>query len=519
MKIEKSIFCLIAGLFVVTVFAEEDSEINPNLIPPVEKKIESLLIPDLFSNGMVIQQEKPIRIWGEGNPGQSIEVELEGETKKAAFEGNRWSVEFPPQKAAGQVLSIKISLEGKVVRKISDVLVGEVWLASGQSNINLRLGQCIDFEKYNKRPSDKLLRSFLVDAKLLTDNLKGPQGTVWMSAEKEKMWMWGAVAYHFIYSLRQSLNIPVAIIECSRGGTLTEAWCRRGMLEKFPQYKELAVYKYNDNEKMGLELKASYCFERMLTTVIPYSIRGVIWYQGEGNSWDFAFQEALFTMMVGDWRSLFGDEKMPFYFVQLPRLIDSPWHGFRNAQRKIAGSLPYSFMAVTIDIPMDYEFSRDFAGSQAYELANPLKPTDPARQDHPIHPLIKAPVGERLALGAKALVYGLKGEGEYTGPMVKEALLQQGKIRVNFDFAIKGLKSSDEKPLRGFYVSGDGMKFIEAKATIEWDHLWLDSFGEMRPKLVRYGAEYDIPKTETLNLNLVNQDNLPASPFTLEITP
>jgi sialate O-acetylesterase len=135
---------------------------------------------------------------------------------------------------------------------------------------------------------------------------------------------------------------------------------------------------------------------------------------------------------------------------------------------------------------------------------------------HPIHPATKEPVGERLALAAKALVYGIDREEDYSGPMIKEGLLQEEKIRLNFDFVKSGLKSMDEKPLRGFYIAGDDQKFKIAEATIEGDHLMLSAFGDIKPRYVRYGSERDMGHKE-LDVNLANQKNLPASPFTLEI--
>jgi sialate O-acetylesterase len=463
---------------------------------------QALVIPDLFSNGMVIQQEKPVRIWGYGNPEQGVEVEFAGETKSALYEGNRWSLEFPSQKAKGQVLTIKISSEGKLIREITNVVVGEVWLASGQSNMEMQLDMTKEGEKSMQRPPDPLLRSFTVSSQLLAKDSKGgPLGTAWVSAQSDVVGGWSAVGYHFAYAIRQSLKIPVAIIHCSRGGSSTETWCRNEMLQKIPDYEQFFYVKQKD-ESRGVQLMPSYCYERMLATVIPYSIRGVIWYQGESNTSAWAEQEKLFTAMVEDWRILFGDSNLPFYFVQLARYEQTVWHEFRDVQRKISQSLPHSYMAVTIDLSRESEL--------------PYPPKLAHMKYHPIHPATKEPVGERLALAAKALVYGIDREEDYSGPMIKEGLLQEGKIRLNFDFVKSGLKSMDGKPLRGFYIAGDDQKFQIAEATIEGDHLMLSVLGDIKPRYVRYGSELDMGHKE-LDVNLANQKNLPASPFTLEI--
>ncbi len=219
--------------------------------------------------------------------------------------------------------------------------------------------------------------------------------------------------------------------------------------------------------------------------------------------------------MVKDWRELFQDKELPFYYVQLPRFKRDPWYHFRNVQREISRSLPHSFMAITIDIPMDYELNRTYEESVVYDAAHPDTLTE--RNVHPIHPLIKAPIGERLAMGAKALVYGIKGDGEYTGPMIESAVLENDKIRLSFKFTSDKLKSIDKMPLRGFFVSGPDQKFVKAEADIDGKSILLHSFGVLQAKTVRYGAEEDIPQNSTLNLNLVNQQNLPTSPFTEEI--
>ena len=184
---------------------------------------------------------------------------------------------------------------------------------------------------------------------------------------------------------------------------------------------------------------------------------------------------------------------MPFYFVQLPRLDTADWHEFRNSQRRIWEIVPNSFMAVTIDIAKDYNEEEGVIAK--------------------IHPTLKQPVGERLALGAKKLVYGI-GAGAYSGPRIKEAKVEGAKIKLTFDFVGKGLKSLDQKPLRGFYVGDQEGEFTKAEAAIEGDFVVLSSYNENEPKQVRYAAESDMGQ-ENLDVNLGNAEGLPASPFTL----
>lgn len=473
-----------------------------------------LVIPDIFSDGMVVQRQKPIRVWGEGDPHGAVTVEFSGASKSAVFEGNRWSVEFPPQEAQGQVLSMRIFFQGELIRKINDIVVGEVWLASGQSNMDLRVSQSKEYEECSQRPPDSFLRCFTVSHELLKEGVKGSLGTKWQSANKDTFSNWSGGAYHFAYSLKQSLNMPVAIVHVARGGTITEAWCRKEMLQNIPNFQRLLGFKkiYDPVKEQGF--LSGFMFERLMAPIVPYSIRGVIWYQGEGNAWDFKDQKELFPLMVRDWRQLFKERELPFYFVQLPRLKGTPWYHFRNAQREIANVLPHSFMAITIDISMDYEKNRTFEESEVYYQANPEAPKGGS---HPIHPITKAPIGNRLALGAKALVYGLKEGGEYTGPMLRSAVVEGEKIRVKFDHSSQELMSSDGKAIRGFYVAGADKKFVKAEVTLEKESLLLSAFGNIRPEVIRYGAEDDLSKDSVLSLNLVNQQKLPASPFVIEI--
>jgi sialate O-acetylesterase len=403
----------------------------------------SVIVPDIFSSGMVIQQQSPIRIWVEGNSEADVRVKLDGITKPATLLGSRWSVEFPPRASSTRPISMSIFAGTKLVREVKDILVGEVWLASGQSNMQMRLDMTVNGAKALERPADPLLRAFNVSNSLMRKT--GPLGTVWESSANTTIGSWSGIGYYYSSQLRESLNVPVAIVHCSVGASFTETWCSPELLSNgYPEWDK--YWKKNENNsKILLQNKPSLCYERLLKTVMPYTVRGVIWYQGEGNNERWAEQPRLFADMVSEWRAAWQNPELPFYFVQLAWYEPACWHEFRNAQRICWEQIPHTYMAVTADL------------SKEFEVPNPNN--DPRMRFHPIHPVTKKPIGDRLAHAAEALVYGHKLGQEYSGPRIKDAVKRNDGIKLSFDFIGKGLVSSDAKELRGFSVAGSDNKY------------------------------------------------------------
>lgn len=484
----KSLMFFTLGL--VLFAASSVAEIN-QAPPSVESLSSNVVLPDIFSNGMVIQRGRVFRVWGQAKAGTNIKIEFAGETKQVISQKDRWSLEFAPRELTAQPLVMNIFANNQLIRQIVDILVGEIWLASGQSNMQMALGGTKEKDAAFQRPEDPLLRCFNVPSKdLITKN--PPLGTVWQKASRSAIGNWSAVAYHFAHELRKSLQVPIGLVNCSLGATTTEAWCSPELLAQgYPHYEKF--YLSMDKSKAPPYAHPSFCYERMLSTVMPYSIRGILWYQGEGNTGRWQEQERLFPALVQEWRQKWDNPNMPVYFVQLARFEQGDWHPFRDAQRRIWEKLPHSFMAVTIDLPKDY---------------------DP--NNHPIHPNTKQPIGERLALAANKLVYGLDIP-TFSGPRIKSATFLNDTISLSFDFVGQGLKTSDGQALRGFSVASADMKFVMATATVEGDLVQLRGFGSIEPKWVRYGSEADMGK-DKLDVNLSNRDGLPASPFTRIIT-
>jgi sialate O-acetylesterase len=450
-----------------------------------------VILPDIFSSGMVVQRDQPVRLWGWATHGVVIRATLEGETRSTRVTGNAWRLDFSPRPADGRVMRLEILADERLVRRIDDIVVGEVWLASGQSNMAMALGGTQGKAVGQARPADPLLRCFRVPAEVL-EKTRPPLGTVWEGAAPGTVPGWTAVGYEFAYRLRESLKVPVGLVQCAQGATATESWASPELLARgWPAYEQF--FAKADKTAWRPSLYPSECHRRLLSTVMPYPVRGVVWYQGEGNTSRAEEQLRLFPALVEDWRARWENPTMPFYFVQLARLERSDWHAFRDAQRRIAEALPHSFLAVTIDLPTDF---------------NP--------KDNPIHPTVKQPIGERLALGALRQVYRLPGD-EASGPRVREARRQGAEVALSFADAA-GLRSADGKPLRGFAVAGADRRFVPAQARIEAEQVVLGGFGGIEPAWVRYGAEAEFAPG-LIDVNVCNRAGLPASPFTVPVLP
>ena len=299
-----------------------------------------------------------------------------------------------------------------------------------------------------------------------------------------------AVAYFFAQEIQQTQGIPVGLINCSYGGTVTETWCSPKTLAAGYPVWEAYEAKAKQNPKYARRNTSSRLYNRMLKTVMPFPVKGFLWYQGEGNAGRAEEQKKLFPEMVKDWRQSWGNPKLPFYLVQLARFEPATWHAFRLAQLDVWQNTPDSYLAVTIDLSKDWK-----------------------KDNHPIHPSTKAPIGHRLALAARAKVYG-ESELVYSGPIVRDIRIEKGKARLSFDHFGSGLAALDGKALRGFAVSGDGKQFVPGAAKIVGNVVLVSSPNITSPIAVRYGAELDMAKGK-LDINLGNREKLPASPFTV----
>lgn len=433
----------------------------------------------LFSDHAVLQQEIKIPVWGTADDGEAITVELiqDGkavQSKQTTASGGTWRVDLDPAPAGGPYT---LNVSGKNKVEINDVLLGEVWLASGQSNMQWPVRQSADPERIMATAADQpTLRLFTVPRKGHTE----PQSEVdarWQLATPETVGDFSAVAYAFARALGEARGAPIGIISTNYGGTPAEAWTSREKLRATPEAAALAD-SVSPDPHSGASL-----YNAMIAPLTPYAIRGAIWYQGESNAGRAKQYRTLFPAMIADWRERWGQGDFAFLLVQLApfqKIVEQPgdsaWAELREAQLLATQKLPKVGMAVITDVG----------------------------EEEDIHPKQKEPVGQRLALAARALAYN--ENLEHSGPVYRDVTFEDGKAVLSFDHIGGGLVARGG-PLQGFSVAGADGKFVNAEAEIVGDTIVVHSPQVPEPAAVRFGwANYPV-------VNLWNKAGLPATPF------
>lgn len=429
---------------------------------------------NLFTDGAVLQRGVKVPVWGTGRPGEKVTVEFQGqEVSTTADKDGTWRVELAPMEAGGPS---ELSIHGDYEVEIKDVLVGEVWICSGQSNMQWSVKASADPEATIASAGDPKLHLFTVPRAPADQPLKEVVSR-WEPCTKETVPEFSAVAYAFGRELRKALGVPVGLINTSYGGTPAEAWTSRPVLESNEAFKSIL-----DNPGKGPHAPAG-LYNAMIAPLVPYAIQGAIWYQGESNASRAAQYRTLFPAMIKTWRDAWGQGEFPFLFVQLAPFMaiksepsESHWAELREAQLMTLSASPRTGMAVITDLGDEKD----------------------------IHPKQKQPVGARLALAARALAH--KEDIVYSGPIFKEMKVEDGKAALTFSHLGGGLMAK-VGDLKGFTVAGPDGKFVNAKAEIQGDKVIVSAEGISEPKAVRFGwADYPV-------VNLYNEEGLPASPF------
>jgi sialate O-acetylesterase len=472
-------------------------------------------LPGILSSHMVLQRERPIHIWGWSAPGEKVSVEFHGTSREVA--GNslgKWSVFLPPE-AGGGPYPLTVTGGNKIV--LEDVLVGDVWFASGQSNMEMPLkgfpgAPVKDSAAEIAHAGQSRIRLLHIPNKAADFPLRNADAS-WSVCSPETAATFSAVAYFFGRELAAREQVPIGLIDATWGGTVAEAWMslegisadaalmpvfatRARMMQT---QADTAAIQAEEKREDQAALQAGQApphhawrpdaaswapaalFNGMVAPVVDYAIKGAIWYQGESNSrTDFAPMYAkLFPAMIADWRAQWHAGNFPFLFVQIANFKSNGsegWAVIREAQRRSL-AVANTAMAVTIDIG------------------------DPDN----VHPADKQTVGARLALAARALAYG--ENVEYSGPLFRQAAPDGGSMRIWFDHRASGLVAKGGA-LQGFEVAGDDGRFVAASARIDGQTVVAGDTRVAEPKYVRYGwANAPV-------VNLFNSEGLPASPFT-----
>ena len=497
----------------------------------------------LFSAGAVLQRGCEIPVWGSARDGEKVTVEMSGQKLETTATGGSWMVHLKAL-AAGGPFALKVS--GDNVVTIPNILIGDVWVCSGQSNMQFALAGAATGKAAIEAANFPRIRFFNVPRKTAVKPLADAHGA-WAECTPETARQFSAVAYFFGRDLYRNLDVPIGLIHTSWGGTPAEAWtslaglgsnpllqnhvaaARRNLANypaaaaaypaKLAGYEEKAKAWNAAGGKDYLQLLNAWqreaakarqgdkplpkrpvpaqpqpvappppdgnshtptlLYNAMIAPLIPYPIKGVIWYQGESNAKEHRQYRTLFPALIADWRKNWQLGDFPFLFVQV-----APFNNMvpeiREAQFLTLAKVPHTAMVVTTDIGD----ARD------------------------IHPKRKEPVGKRLALAARALAYGEKIE--YSGPLYESMTAGAGKVVLGFTHAGGGLVAKDGE-LKGFTIAAADRKFVPAKAEIQGSTIVVSSAEVPAPTAVRFGWS-NFPE-----VNLYNKDGLPASPFRTDV--
>lgn len=492
--------------------AEGASIIAKSAYGAITGNFGGLQLPAIFSDRMVIQQGKPITFWGRANAGTTVTVHFAGKTRytKTTPDG-KWNIQFPAMKAGGPY---KATIENeKNAVCFSDILVGEVWICSGQSNMAFQLKSTLTGKEELPHTQNPGLRFFDIkeiaatasvewnDTVLAAVNrLQYFKPTVWRESDPATAAQFSAVAYYFGKILQEKLDVPVGLILNAIGGSPTEAWIDRTTMENDPLFVDFFnnwpkndfidswvrergvqnIAKATDKIFQQHPYKPSYLYASAMAPFTAYPIAGVIWYQGESNANNTELHEKLFPALVQSWRNARGYD-FPFYYVQLSSMEvgRESWGRFRDSQRRMIQQIPYCGMAVTSDIGDRID----------------------------VHPPRKKEVGERLARWALADTYRM--DIVKSGPLFQSADFQGDNVVVYFS-ETKRLKTSDNRPVATFELAGKDKIYYPAQAIIEGAKVKVKSIHVPNPVFIRYGW------SSFSEGNLVNEADLPASTFSTE---
>lgn len=499
---------------------------------PVSAEVK---LPHIIGSGMVLQRDMPIPIWGWADPGEEVTVEFKMHQVGAIADAQgKWMVKLAATEAGGPY---KMTIRGSNVIVLTDILVGEVWFCSGQSNMEMGIGVVNNPEQEIAAANYPEIRLFDVP-KRPSGQPASDVGTVWSICTSKSISSggWGgfsAVAYFFGREIHKKLDVPVGLIDASWGGSHIEPWTppdafasapklqhisrkieqvngeyrkklgqsldsleewiretRTALAENkalLPEQPDYPHHPFIKNEPYQYPWQPTGLYNGMIHPLIPFAIRGAIWYQGESNLLDGMMYHEKMKALITGWRKLWQQGNFPFYFVQLAPFKYDGW----PSKDVTPTSLPEIWQA---------------------QLASLIIPntgmvvtTDITELDD-IHPHNKQDVGKRLALWALAKTYG-QADLVYSGPLYRAMFIQDRTIRISFDHVGTGLTSSDGGPLRWFEVAGRDEKFVKAKAEISGNSVLVWSDDVIQPVAVRFGWHQEATP------NLSNKEGLPASPF------
>jgi len=429
-------------------------------------------LPSVLAAHMVLQQGMPVPVWGWAEPGEAVTVTFAGQTKTAkADDAGNWRVTLDKLRASAEPRTMTV--KGKNEITLEDILVGEVWIASGQSNMERWVCVTKDAGKEIAEAAYPNIRLFLVPHVVSSEPQKDVAAT-WVACNSETIQKFSAVAYYFGREIHREGKVPVGLIATSRTMTRIEPWMPEPPDPVKPPWDPIK----------GDYQNPCVLYNGMVHPLIPFAFRGALWYQGESNVLQKDGMEYLDKQkaLIEGWRKAWGQGDFPFYFVQIAPL--GRWYE--------QGELPALWEAQTATLAVPNTGMVVIHDTVGGDINN-------------IHPADKQTVGKRLSLWALAKVYGR--DITYSGPLYKDMKIDGDKIRLMFDHAGGGLVASDGQPLTHFTIAGDDKNFVPAKAEVEGSQIVVSAEGVAAPKAVRFAWE------KSARPNLANKEGLPASPF------
>jgi sialate O-acetylesterase len=482
-----------------------------------------LRLDPIFNDHMVLQRNKGFQVWGTGTDGVEVKVTCRGESATAEVNEGRWSVAFAAMEV-GEPCELIVQTDETTITLV-DVVFGDVWLAGGQSNMEWPLNKSEGAEFALAAADLPQLRFY--DVPKVAFEVEGIKfKSNWKVCTPENAGELSAVAYYFARDIMASVQVPIGIIGCNWGGTSASCWVDEEVLSADPElsiytkefaeqmqgfdwqaFKQInkeyneATAKYNRNLEAGIKgeelgvypwppplspqsfMRPSGLYETMLRKVFSYTLKGVIFYQGESDQHRPEMYSRLLESLILDWRRQWQDSELPFLFAQLPIYASNgdpdgeEWPLIREAQQSTAERVPFTGMAVLLD----------------------------CGEVDDIHPLNKKPVGERLALLALDKVYGRAVKS--SGPVYRSVSIKSDKAVIHFDYAEAGLVVRGGNRLFGFEVAAEDGQFRAAEAEIDEDVVYVKSAKIAAPRYVRYGW------ANVTDANLMGLNGLPAAPF------
>ena len=482
---------------------------NVRLIQSVE------IVPTLFSDGMMFQQNKPMNLWGMGTIGNPVVANLYKndnlvETQSTTVDSNgKWKLAFEKRNGSYDNYRIELSVGGKV-KRINNIAIGELWIAGGQSNMELIVSKDIDAEKIIKNADNPNLRVFLEPTypygqfgKQLSTPANDIPNAKWGYGDNaSSVGNMSSLAYTFANKLQKQLDVPVGIINSAIGGSVIEGWLSREAVENDSAVKE-ALIKYNlyydENNLPEYAGDLSTLYNQKIGPLEGLNVAGLIWYQGESNGSRSELYDLEFDLLKRSWSKVFGyaNEDMPVIFTQV-----APY--YRHDINM--GNNQLGYLSMYMERAWKLSETKNTAMLTIYDL--PLEHVKDGESSDPIHPRTKTPIGERFAKSAINMVYG--GNKEYTAPVYKTMDIKDGAIYITLDHVGSGLKAiGNIEDIHGFSIAGENGIYVNAKAKII-DKNKVKVWNERveNPKNAMYAFD-----NYNQTANLCNSEGIPASPF------